>query len=186
MSRLPEIPYDQLSVEQRRIHDDIVGSRGGIRGPFACWLHSPELADRAQRLGAFCRFETSLPAHLKELAILVTAEHWQAQFEWWAHGPLAEKAGLDPAVIESLRRGERPEFMTAEEATVYDFARALLRERDVDDATYARAVEAFGQPGVVELAAVIGYYGLVAATLNAFRVPVPDGRYPFPKRGETR
>ncbi len=180
MPRLPPLPADAMTPDQKRVHDAIVsGPRGAIAGPFGPWLRSPELADRAQQLGAFCRFGSSLPPRLSELAILVTARHWTAQFEWWAHARMAREGGLAEPVIEAIRDRRRPEAMQADEAAVHDYCAAALGQGRVDDATYGRVVETLGEVAAVELVGIIGYYCLVSLTLNVFGVEVPDGSTPL-------
>ena len=128
------------------------------------------------------RFSTSLPKRLKELAILVTARHWNAQFEWHAHEPEALDGGLDPEIIAAIRARRRPDFAPdlakADEELVYEVSRALHEAHHIDDALYARAVETLGEDGTVELVGLLGYYTLVSMTLNAFDVPLPDGVAP--------
>ena len=176
MPRIPELSPDRLTPEQREVHDAIVsGPRGKVQGPLQIWLHSPKLAARAQELGAFCRYHTSLPRRLSELAILVTGAHWKAGFEWFVHAPEAIKAGLDSAAVDAIHDGTRPSLERADEAAVYDFARELLETHRVSDATYERAVAELGIVGVVELVGILGYYGLICMTICAFRVPVPAG-----------
>ncbi len=176
MPRMPDIVYAELSPEQRRVHDAITaGPRGQVQGPLRVWLQSAELADRAQALGAFCRFGTSLPPRLSELAILVTGAFWRARFEWHAHAPIGIKAGLDAAAVEAIRTGKPPKFARADEAAAHAFAHELLTTRKVSDATYKRAVDELGLKGVVELTGILGYYGLISITINAFEVPLPDG-----------
>jgi 4-carboxymuconolactone decarboxylase len=184
MARMPDLDPAKLSPEQRKVYDAILaGPRGHVVGPLRVWLQSAELADRAQALGAFCRFGTSLPPRLSELAILVTGAHWRAAFEWHAHAPMGLKAGLDAAAIEAIRVGQKPGLTKSDEIAVYDFARELLETRKVSDATYARAVAALGQTGVVELVGILGYYGLISMTINAFEVPLPEGApQPFADR----
>jgi 4-carboxymuconolactone decarboxylase len=183
MLRIPELSPDQLSPEQREVHDAIVaGPRGKVQGPLQVWLHSPKLAARAQELGAFCRYHTSLPKRLSELAILVTGAHWKAGFEWFAHAPEAIKAGLDAATIAAIHGGMSPSFVRTDEAAVYDFSCELLETHRVSDATYERATAELGALGVVELVGILGYYGLISMTICAFRVPVPAGEVePFPE-----
>lgn len=180
MTRLPQIPTEKLTPEQRRVHDAIVaGPRGGVRGPFAAWLRSPELADRAQKLGEFLRFNTSLSKRLNEMAIIITARAWTAQYEWYAHARLAREAGLDDAIIKAIAERRRPDRMAEDEAVVYDFCTELHRDHRVSDATWKRAVAAFGETGAVELIGVSGYYVLVAMTLNVAEVQLPEGE-PLP------
>lgn len=176
MPRLPDIVPERLEPEQRLVYDAIVaGPRGRVEGPLRVWIRSPELADRAQALGAFCRYGSSLPPRLSELAILVTGAHWKAGFEWYAHAPIAAKAGLASAVIEAIRTGVEPQFTDEAEAAVYAFTSEIWRSRRVSDATYARALAALGERSVVDLAGVLGYYALISITINAFEVPLPPG-----------
>src|SRR5262249_6960143 len=159
MPRMPDLVVEKLSADQRKVYDAIMaGPRGAVQGPLRIWLQSADLADRAQALGAFCRFGTSLPPRLSELAILVTGAHWQAGFEWHAHAPLGIKAGLDAAAVEAIRTGKTPAFGRADEAAVYGFAKELLGTRKVSDATYQRAVAELGLKSVVELVGILGYY----------------------------
>jgi 4-carboxymuconolactone decarboxylase len=176
MPRLPDFDADRLSPEQRKVYNAIVaGPRGKVEGPLRVWLNSPEFAARAQELGAFCRYRTSLPPRLSELAILVTAAYWRAGFEWHAHEQFARKAGLSEQVIAAVHAGKRPPFQNEDEALVYAFARELLEEHRVSDATYSRTAATLGTAGVVNLVGILGYYGLISMTINAFQLPVPDG-----------
>lgn len=180
--RLPDLDERHLTPEQRAVHDRIeAGPRGVVAGPLRVWLRSPELAERAQELGAFCRYRSSLPPRLSELAILVTGAHWRSGFEFATHAPLGIAAGLSPALVEAVRKGERPEGMTDEERAVHDLALELNRERFVSAATYARAEALLGQVALVDLVGILGYYTLICMTINAFEVPVPAGAPdPFP------
>lgn len=176
MTRLPDIDPDTLPPEARRVYDAIAsGPRGRVQGPLRVWLNSPELADRAQALGAFCRYGTSLPTRLTELAILVTGAHWRAGFEWHVHAPIGIEAGLDPAAVEAIRTGEAPRFGEADEAAVHAFASELLRTGAVSRPVYEAAVAELGARAVVELVGVLGYYGLISMTINVFEVGLPEG-----------
>ena len=180
MSRLPELPYDEMTAEQQRAHDEIAaGPRGKVVGPLKVWLHSPELADRAQKLGAYVRYDSTLPAKLSELAILVTARQWRAGFEWTSHVGPARTAGIPDEVIEAIRVGTEPALSNARSRTVYAVARELHETRALSDQTYARAEAALGRQGLVDLVGILGYYTLVSMTLKAFDVPTPDGADPF-------
>ena len=180
--RFPMLDPEAMTPEQREVADAIVaGPRGGLRGPFNTWLRSPELADRAQRVGEYIRYRSSLPPRLNEFAILITARHWNAKFEWYAHYPLALKGGLKPEVAADLAQGRRPRGMAPDEAALYDFCTELRRDKRVGDATLAAAKAALGEQGVVDLIAVSGYYDLVSMTLNVAEVPAPpDGALPLP------
>lgn len=182
MARIPDLVVEQLSPEQRQVYDAILsGPRGIVEGPLRVWVTSPALAGHAQALGAFCRYNTSLPSRLSELAILVTGRYWRAGFEWAVHAPIAIKAGIAPEIAEAIRLGREPAFAAKDEAAVYAFARELLEKREVSDATYARMVEHVGQLGAVDLVGILGYYALISMTIKAFEVPLPVGAPdPFP------
>lgn len=174
--RFAALAPSDMSEAQRSAHDAIAsGPRGGVRGPFNALLRSPELADRVQKLGEYLRFHSSLPPRLNEFAILITARHWTAQYEWHAHRILALKAGLDPSTAEDLAMGLRPARLLADESIVYDFCTELHRGKAVSDATYALALDAFGERGIVDLLGVSGYYTLVSMVLNVDRHPLPEG-----------
>jgi len=181
MPRLTELNPDKFSLEQKKVHDAIIaGPRGRIVGPLKVWLHSPGLAEHAQALGAFCRFGSSLPPRLSELAICITGAFWKANYEWFAHAPMAIKAGIDPAAIEAIRTGKAPKFEKSEEQVIYDFATELLTKRRVSDATFERAKKELTEKSVIDLVGIIGYYGLVSVTLNSFEMPLPEGeKLPF-------
>ena len=175
--RFTTLAESEMSEAQRKVYQAIAGGpRGGVRGPFNALLRSPELADRAQKLGEYLRFESSLPAPLNELAILVTARYWNAQYEWYAHAKLALKAGLDSNLILAIEKNKRPAGMTDEQTAIYDFCIELHEKKEVSDATYADALARFGERGVVDLIGVSGYYTLVSMVLNVDRHPLPDGQ----------
>jgi 4-carboxymuconolactone decarboxylase len=176
MPRLEPLDLNNLTAEQQSVADAIrSGPRGGLRGPFEAWLRSPRLADHAQKLGAYCRFGTQLPQDVSELAILLTGNHWRAQFEFWAHARLAREAGLPDAVIEAIRTGGTPSLDRPDLKAAYDLVTEYLSANRVSDATYQRAVATFGERGLVDLIGTVGYYGLVSMTLNIFDVAVPAG-----------
>ena len=180
MARLKTLNYEEMPQAQKVAHDEILsGPRTRIGGPMNAWFRNPELAGLAQRLGAFCRFNTSLPLRLSELAILIVSRDWTAEVEWWVHQPIAVEAGIDEAVTESIRKGERPRFKNLDEEVLYDFASELLVNRSVSDEAYAAAFTEFGERTVVELVALLGYYTSVAMILNAFEETPPDGSRPL-------
>jgi 4-carboxymuconolactone decarboxylase len=183
--RMPQIPLEQMTPAQRPVAESIMaGPRGGMRGPFNAWLRSPELADRLQKVGEYVRFNTSLDKRLNEMAICMTAQYWSSQYEWYAHAPLALKAGLNPDVLKAIGEGRKPDTMKDDEDIVWEFTTQLRRDRNVDDAIYARALEKFGERGIVDLIAANGYYDVVAMTLNVARVSPPDGEVmPFRQAG---
>jgi 4-carboxymuconolactone decarboxylase len=165
--RLPPIPDDQLTAEQKAaIKEMVAGKRGAVIGPFIATLRSPELTRRLQRLGEYLRYDAALPEKLREMAILLTAREWTQGFEWETHAPLAAKAGLNPDTIAAIADARLPGTMDAAESLVYDVFTELYRDHAVTDATYAAAVNAFGEQGVVDLIAIIGYYTTLAMVLN--------------------
>jgi 4-carboxymuconolactone decarboxylase len=186
--RFPVLTPEQLTPEQTALLKSLLaGPRGNgdasrdamdkmlHRGPFNAWMRSPELGERLQKLGEYIRFKTSLPLRLNEFAILITARHWTSQFEWYAHLPMALKAGLDPKIAAGLARNEKPENMRDDEAAVYDFCTQLHRTKQVSDAAYRRAVELLGEQGVMDLIGVSGFYTAVSMTLNVAQAPLPAG-----------
>ena len=183
-SRLTDLNRDEMSRDQQRVLDEIQsGPRGNLDGPFLAWIHSPKLADRAQALGAFCRYHTQMPLKLSELAILVTAAWWQSQAEWQIHEPIAREAGLDDAIIEALRNNEEPAFNSLPESLIYRIGHELYETRRVSQATYDEAAECFGEGALVELIGIFGYYAFVAMTLNVFEVRrQTTSPLPFPER----
>ncbi len=171
MARIASLDPENLTDEQQPVFDAIrSGPRGEVVGPLAVWLNRPALADKAQQLGQYCRYDSSLPPRLSELAILVTARVWDATFEWQSHEPPARAAGLDNSIIEALRRDEEPEFQDASEAVVYEVSRVLNLERGISQDLYARAEELLGKDGLVDLIGVLGYYALISMTIKAFDV----------------
>ena len=175
MPRIPPISEQDLSPAQRSVYEKVIaGPRGTIIGPLRAVLHSPELADRWQSLGEFLRFNCSLPLALRELAIVAVGRYWNSELEWLVHARLAREAGIGDAVIEAIRTAEPPEFTSADEASVYRFTRELLHHGTASDETYADVRERFGTVGIVDLTALVGYYTMVAMTLNAHEVPLPS------------
>jgi 4-carboxymuconolactone decarboxylase len=172
--RMPPLRDAELSAAQRAAAAELTaGPRGAVVGPFIATLRSPELMTRLQRLGEYLRYRNALGPRLTELAILITARAWSQPFEWAMHVGEAESRGIARATIAAIARGKRPTRMAAEEAIVYDYLRELHATQAVRDATYARAVAAFGEAGVVDLTAVAGYYATLAMILNVARTPVP-------------
>ena len=174
--RLPDLAPEQMTPEQRRVADNAVsGKRGRLPAPLRAWLHSPVFGDRAQSLGEFLRYDTTLGPALSELAILVTARVWTAQYEWYAHKKLALQAGVSPATCDAIARRERPVLPDAKAEIVYEYAITMHTERTVSQALHDRAVALLGEAGVVELVGILGYYTLVSMTLNGFDIGVPEG-----------
>ena len=174
MARLPAVEPARLSDEQRKVYDAIAaGPRGAVRGPFLALLHVPEMANRIQHLGEMLRYDTSFSGKLSELAIIVTARGVRCPYEWFAHARIAAEKGLPAAVIEAIRTDKVPSFTDANEKLVYEFAHQLVSDRRVSDAAYQAVSKAFGARGAVELAGIVGYYSMIAMTLNAHAIEPP-------------
>ena len=185
-SRLALVDETRMTEAQRALLDAIrLGPRGASitpRGPFAVWMHAPELGHFAQALGGFCRYKTSLSPRLSEFAILCTARLWRAQYEWFAHAPIAEKAGVSAKTIESLRLGRPPKSAQKDERTIYEFIQELYKTRRVSDRTYKKTHSLLGDKATVELVGILGYYVLVSMTLNVFRMFPPENeKLAFPE-----
>jgi 4-carboxymuconolactone decarboxylase len=173
MPRIPEIPTP-LDRRQQAIFERIkAGPRGRVRGPLALWLYSPDLAERAQSLGEFLRFGSVFAPRLSELIILIVARHFDCDYEWAVHAPIAERQGLSPEVVRRIAAREEPEFEMPEEATLYRFVRQCLATNRVDSHAFEHFLTAFGERGVVEATAIMGYYALGAYLLNAVEL-LPD------------
>src|ERR1051325_1933358 len=175
MARYKDLTPADMNAAQKRVHDQIIsGKRGRFGGPFQLLIRAPGVCEYAAPLGEYLRWGTSLPDRLSELAIITTAGFWRAQYEWYAHAPLAEQAGVPAAAIEAIRTGGTPVFEAADEKLVYRLCQELFRTQRVSDQTFGEAVSAFGERGVVEIVSIIGYYTLIGNTLNVFQVTLPE------------
>ena len=175
--RFKPIPREEMTPGQVAMVEAITaGPRGGsLRGPFKALLRSPDLGNRLQHVGAYIRFGSSMPAALNELAILLAGRKWNAQFEFYAHRQLGLAAGMRPEVADAIALGRRPDGMDGDEALVWTFCTELLETTQVSDETFAAAAGRFGEQGVVDLVAALGYYSLVSMILNVDRVQLPPG-----------
>lgn len=177
--RFKPLTYGEMTPAQRTMIEHVLsGPRGSTDGPFNVQLRSPEMGDLGQQFGAATRFATSVPRKLYELAIIITARHWTAQFEWTAHHRGALQAGVSPAVCDAIAAGRRPSAMPSDEEVVYNFATELLEKKQVSDATFDAAKKLLGERGVVDLISVMGWYGTVSMYLNVDRYPLPEGSQP--------
>ena len=177
--RFKPLAYDEMTPAQKTMIEHLLsGPRAGANGPFNVLLRSPEMGDLAQQFGASTRFNTSMPRKLNELAIIITARHWTSQYEWQAHHRAALEAGLSPAIADAIAQGQRPAGMQPDEAAVYNFCSEMLTTKQVSDATFKAARDAFGERGVVDLIGVMGWYQTVSMLLNADRYPVAEGTQP--------
>jgi 4-carboxymuconolactone decarboxylase len=185
-SRLPYLRRDDLDSDGLRVWDGVTGSRGdglvnaegGLIGPFNAFLHAPGVGRRLSALGAAVRFETSLSRRVSELVIITVGARWQAEFEWWAHVPMAREHGVPEAVIEAIARGEDPPLQAADEQAAYAVARQLTTAGQVSQDAYDAAQRLFGDAGMVELISLCGYYTLISFLLNGCGVPLPPGATP--------
>ncbi len=179
MPRLELPPEEAMTAEQKAAcAEAVAGIRGRVPAPMIAWLQNPELARRAQKLGELLRYQTSLEPRLSELAILVCGRHWTSHHEWTAHKREGLKAGLDPEAIAAIAARRKPPLRDAQEETVYDVSSTLLATGRVPPALYQRGVAALGTRGMVELAGILGYYCLVALTLNTFELGIPQSVAP--------
>ncbi len=181
MSRVAYLKPEELSPEQKRVFDEIAGPRAGaVRGPFAVWLRTPRIADAANRFGNAVRKEGRLDKRLFELAILVVARFWNAQYEWFVHEKDALEAGLTSEAIDAVRHHRVPSFAHADEKLVYEIVNELQQTRTISQASYDRAVAALGLDLFIELITTVGFYTTAAMMINAFDAPVPGNARPLP------
>ena len=181
--RLPVLTEDKLDHAQRALLESMrAGPRGArvkLGGPFGVYMHAPQYGEMTQRLGAFVRFKTSLEPRLSEFAILCTARMWRAQYEWHAHAPIAEQAGVKPDVIRDIKAGRMPKKAAKDERAIFDFIQELYKKRRVGERNYKRVQSLLGDRGTVELVGILGYYTAVSMILNVFNVPLPEGTTPY-------
>jgi 4-carboxymuconolactone decarboxylase len=176
MPRYEQLEEAKLTPEQRRIWDECkAGPRGSVPPPVHVWLKSPGLADHAHKLGAYVRFGTPYTPKQTEIAILVTARYWTAQFEWAAHVRLGLQAGLSQEQIDAIAERRTPEFDDPDDRLIYEFAHGYYQNHRLSEDIYERMRARWGDKGVVDLAGLIGYYSFVSVTLNVFEVPTPPG-----------
>lgn len=180
--RMGAVPKDQYNEEQKAAHADFVALRKvDFSGPWNVFIRSPQLLTAAQRMGEYLRYRCSLSGRLSELAILLVARHWTQDYEWGAHRKHALAAGVQASTIEAIRNGHRPVGLTNEEQSVHDFVSELLQTKRVSDETFAHAAALFGENGVIDLCGIVGYYQMLALTMNVARTPAPEGEEPLPR-----
>lgn len=177
--RLPPLPESSLSPAQKRAAAELAtGPRGAVFGPFVPLLRSPDFLSPLQKTGEYLRYKSALPPRLSEFAILVVARRWNQQYEWHVHRPIAERAGVPADHVQAVAEGRRPDGMDPDQAVVHDFLQELQANRSVSDVTYGRAVELFGERGVIDLCGICGYYSTLAMVMNVARTPLPEGVEP--------
>jgi 4-carboxymuconolactone decarboxylase len=190
--RFPRVPIGEMNAVQQIVADRILSSSrmGGntlqphqsIPGPFNAWMQAPELGNVLEPVGDHIRFNTSLPARLSELVIILTARHWDSDYEWYMHRRIALSAGIRPEIADAIAEFARPEGMAEDEAAVHDFCAELHDLHKVGDANFQRLADLVGLQGVIEVIAISGYYSLVSMTLNVAQVPIPADAEPLPAR----
>ena len=177
--RFKPLKYEEMTPEQKTmINNLLAGERRGTGGPFNVFLRSPEMGDMAQKFGAYFRFHSSVPSKLNEMAIIITARYWTAQYEWQAHHRAALAAGLSPAIADAIAEGKKPAKMQPDEEAVYTFCNELLKTKQVSDATFKMVRGQLSEQQIVDLMGVMGYYQLVSMALNVDRYPLPAGSQP--------
>ena len=187
MTRIPYVRREELGPEGQQLWDGIVNGQGdlvvtaegGLAGPFNAFVTVPGAGRRLLSLGGTLRFGTSIERRLSEIAIITVGARWQAEFEWWAHAPMAREHGVAEAVVDAIGRGEDPPFEAADERAVYSVARELGQSGRLDQGTYDAAHRFLGDAGMVELVSLCGYYTLISYLLNALTVPLPPGTTPM-------
>ncbi len=174
--RMPPLSTQQMTESQKIAASTLAsGPRGCIFGPFSVLLRSPEFLNRAQILGEYLRFHSALPAHLREMTMLIVGKEWNQPYIWYIHEPIALKAGVPLAIITAIAQGKRPVHMKKDESAVYDFSMELLRDHAVSDQTYKAVKDLFGEQGVIDLVGINGYFAMLAMSLNVARTPLPAG-----------
>ncbi|MGW0822895.1 carboxymuconolactone decarboxylase family protein [Streptomyces sp. NPDC002845] len=170
-----------MNPRQRELAARIAGRRGAVRGPFRVWLHSPEMCERAESLGAFARFDCDLPKHLRELTLLMAARNWDAQYSWNAHVHQAIEAGIPEAAVKAIAEKREAVFEDEVDQAFYHFCREVLEQHFVSDATFTRALGHFGPKGLVDTIGALGNFTMLGMCLNTFQVDLqPDREPPFP------
>ena len=179
ITRFLPMKTEQLNPEQKKWADMISAPPRNakfVNPPYRAYITNPDLASRLSALSDYLRWNTSLPPRLSELAILITARQWTAQYEWYAHYPLALKGGLDPKIADAIAEGKRPDGMKEDETALYDLASELYRDKKVSDPVYKAALGQFGERGIMDIIGIIGYYDLVSMTLITMQAGMPDDK----------
>jgi len=177
--RLPPLPADRMTEAQKKVAADFEKARNSApTGPFAVMLRVPELMDLSFKWRQHVQSRSALSPKQNEFVILLTAREWTQQYEWNAHYPAAIQAGLPAELVTAIAEGRRPERMDEELTILYELCTELQHHRSVSDATYARALAKFGEPGIVEATSMVGYYTMLAMVMNTARTPVPGGAKP--------
>ena len=178
--RLKNLDYSDMNSEQKKIYDDIAsGPRGSVRGPLAVWMHRAGLADKAQSLGAYCRYSSSLDPLLSEFAICLIARIWGSGYEWKVHSKIAIDAGVDQDVIQSISLGKKPSLMNEEQQAIYEFTMTLNKYKKISDDLYNETYRILGKDRIIDLVGILGYYTLISMTINVFGVQHQEMQTPY-------
>lgn len=173
---MPAIPPEQMSAAQRAAAEEITaGRRGGVVGPFIAALRSPECMRRLQHFGAYLRYESAIPPHLREIVILLTAYRWRQDYEWVTHEQAARDAGVTPATLDAIKAGIVPASLTPGERVIFELCSILFADGLVPDALYGRAIAVLGEPGLIDVICAVGYYSTLAMVMNVARTALPEG-----------
>jgi 4-carboxymuconolactone decarboxylase len=181
ITRFAPLKPEELNPAQKAWADMIAAPPRNAKftnPPYRAYIRNPDLAPRLTALTEYLRWNTSLPPRLSEMAILITARQWTAQYEWFAHYPLALKGGLDPKVAEAIAAGKRPGNMKDDEAALYDLAMALYVDKKVSDPVYKAALDKFGERGIMDIIGIIGYYDITSMTLITMQAGPPNDSVP--------
>ena len=176
--RFVEPDPSKMGPEQRRVYDMVLGKRGKLPGPFRIWLANPEFSEIAETFGRRVRFGSGLSRRVVELATIIACRNAKAQYAWHSHRNAAREVGIDEAVIGAIRDGKKPVIEDETEAAVYAFCHEVLEKKSVSDETFHRVDSLIGRPALIDLMGLIGFYGVVAITLNAFNIPPAGGAEP--------
>jgi 4-carboxymuconolactone decarboxylase len=177
LSRLQNLKYGDMSQDQKNLHDEILsGPRTQIAGPMHTWFLNPSYGSLIEKVGAFCRYETSIEPRLSELAIIIVARHWNANVEWFAHSKIAIKSGILQETVDAIQLNKRPNFKKEDEALIFDITKSILDTKGLTDELFKRAEDTIGKTSLLDLTAIIGYYCNVAIQLNVFEIPSDDGQ----------
>jgi 4-carboxymuconolactone decarboxylase len=179
VARLDPLPIEQLSPEQKALHDELFRNRKRVSGPFPIWLRNPALADAANRLVVALRENGKLEKRLYELIVLIVVRHWAAKYAWAAHEAPAAAAGLSAETIEAIRHRRKPNLTKPDERAIYDAVSELMERKPLSQATYDRLIQTFGLDLAIDIVSIAGLYSMVATVLNGFDVPTPNGEVPF-------
>ena len=179
--RFAPLKAEELNPAQKAWADAITAPPRNAKftnPPYRAYIRNPDLAPRLTAMTDYLRWNTSLPPRLSEMAILITARQWTAQYEWFAHYPLAIKGGLDPRILSAIAQGKRPDNMKDDEAALYDLAMALYRDKKVSDPVYKAALEKFGERGIMDIIGIMGYYDITSMTLITMQAEAPNDSVP--------